>query len=171
MVKHFASFLLAFSFAAACAAQQQPTSGYPDSTQSPTSVDCPDPLQADSIQCANQNAQNPGTTLPLSGNQQLKPEQGLPSDQSRLTRSYSDAESQARQATGQRRAQQLSLPPEPLTEFKSLPPPQPARFFPSMGKSFQECSFNIRATGHGAGPSQITSSDRGTSFAFKSGDR
>lgn len=133
MVKHFAFFLLAFSFAAACAAQQQPTGGYPDNTQSPTSVDCSDPLQADSIQCANQNAQNPGTTLPLPGNQQLNPDQGIPLDQSRITRSYSDAESQARQATAQRRAQQLSLPPEPLTEFQKFTASTTGQVLPIYG--------------------------------------
>lgn len=120
MVKSFSSLFFLIAIAATLSAQQQTPSGLPGSTQSPSGVDCSDPLQAGSVQCTNPNGENPEFRYP--NPQTGSPNPGLGSDQSRggLTRTYSDAESQARQLATQGRTQQIPLRPEPLTEFQKF---------------------------------------------------
>ena len=103
---------------AAAFAQQLPGT-QPGSSQNPGVVDCSDPLQAGSSQCAGQNGRS--LAFPFPNPQANTPNLGLSSEQpGGLPRTYSDAESQARQQAAQGRSQQIPLPPEPLTEFQKF---------------------------------------------------
>lgn len=116
------ALLLSLCWATVLFSQQIPGS-QPDGTQNPGAVDCSDPLQAGSSQCTNLNTNpNPtGQNLGFPNPQSNVPNLGFGADQSRgFTRTYSDAESQARQLAAQGRTQQIPLPPEPLTEFQKF---------------------------------------------------
>lgn len=120
MVKSFILFLVLACCGNPLFAQQIP--GSSDGSQNPGAVDCSDPLQAGSSQCINpttyQSGQNLGFPSP-NAQSGTNPNLGLSSEQSRgVTRTYSDAESQARQQAAQGKTQQIPLPPEPLTEFQ-----------------------------------------------------
>lgn len=116
MIKSFSSLLLSIAFVATTlSAKPQSPGTSPDGAQT---VDCSDPLQAGSSPCTNPNSQNLGFPNPQTS---ANPNLGLsPEQSSGLTRTYSDAESQARQLTAQGRTQQIPLPPEPLTEFQKF---------------------------------------------------
>jgi protein involved in polysaccharide export with SLBB domain len=125
--------LLFFSFlcCGGLIAQQIP-GGQADGTQNPGTVDCSDPLQASSIQCTNPNGRSSaGYSFPSQPN---TPNLGLSSEQpGAATRSYSDAESQARQQTAQGRTQQIPLRPEPLTEFQKFIATTTGQILPIFG--------------------------------------
>jgi len=128
MVKSFSLPLFLIFFATPLFAQQQ----IPGSTQTSGAPDCSDPLQAGSSQCAN--SQNLGTSFPSPQSTTLGVGPNL--DQSRgLTRTYSDAESQARQLAAQGRTQQIPLPPEPLTEFQKFIATTTNQILPIFGAS------------------------------------
>src|SRR5579862_4493906 len=137
MVKSSLLFLALLSSGAVLLAQQNPGS-QPDGAQSP--VDCSDPLQAESSQCANQSPSQNGQNLefPLPTTQPGNPNLGLGPDQSRgLTRTYSDAESQLRRNLNQQRSVQTQppLPPEPLTEFQKFTASTTGQILPIFGAS------------------------------------
>src|SRR5690348_7926620 len=115
-VRMFKSLFLFFALLCcgdAAFAQQLPGT-QPGSTQNPGAVDCSDPLQAGSSQCASPNGRS--LAFPFPNQQANTPNLGLSSEQpGGLPRTYSDAESQARQQAAQGRSQQIPLPPEPLT--------------------------------------------------------
>lgn len=131
MLKRFVFAVLAVSFAAVAAAQQAPTS-YPDSSQSPGSVDCSDPLMAGSTQCSNPNAQTPGLTN-LGGQTRTQVPGSYPDQTRGLSQTYSDAESQARRSAAEGRTQQVPLPPEPLTEFQKFTASTTGQILPIFG--------------------------------------
>jgi protein involved in polysaccharide export with SLBB domain len=88
-----------------------------DSTQSPssTSTDCSDPVMANTSQCQGSSSQGQGqsnsglSTQGRSGNS-IQPANG----------NYNDIEQLSRQGNTRGSAQQLLLPPEPLTEFQNF---------------------------------------------------
>lgn len=99
-------------------AQEASQLGGAEGMQSPSSLDCSDPLMATSTECSGENqpesvvspsaqrltlpsAQYGGGTLPLNGN-------------------YSDIEGLTRQAANAGRIRQRPLPREPLTEFQKF---------------------------------------------------
>lgn len=129
-------FLLALSCCGTLLFARQIPGSQPDGSQNPGAVDCSDPLQAGSSQCTTPNTypngQNVGSPFPNS--QTNNPNLGLSPDQSRgLTRTYSDAESQARQLAAQGRTQQIPLPPEPLTEFQKFIASTTNQILPILG--------------------------------------
>jgi protein involved in polysaccharide export with SLBB domain len=86
-------------------------------SQSPSVLDCADPLMASSLQCSASNQgefnQNQGEFNP---NQALQ----LRNTTSPPNGNYSDIEQLSRQGTGRYPTQQLQFPPEPLTEFQNF---------------------------------------------------
>lgn len=134
MLNRSAFPFLILSCAALAIAQQSP-SGYPDTGQGPVSVDCSDPLLAESAQCANQFGQTPAATVPLNGAQPRTAGQGaLEPSRTGVTPSYSDAESQLRQNLNQQRTQQQPiLPLEPLTEFQKFTAATTGQVLPIFG--------------------------------------
>ncbi|HEY2469959.1 MAG TPA: polysaccharide biosynthesis/export family protein [Terracidiphilus sp.] len=129
MVKSPLLILALLCFGSEVFSQQLPGSQL-DGTQSP--VDCSDPLQAGSSQCPNSSGRNAG--FPVGTPQTNTPNLGLSSDQpGGLTRTYSDAESQARQQMAQGRSQQIPLPPEPLTEFQKFIASTTSQILPIFG--------------------------------------
>ena len=86
-------------------------------TQSPSALDCTDPLMASSSQCTGANQGdltfNPGeqnSGLTSQGRTSSSPPNG----------NYADIEQLARQGEGSRSSQLAVLPPEPLTEFQNF---------------------------------------------------
>lgn len=129
MIKLFGSLLLLISITPTLPAQQLPSSTLPDGSQSPSQVDCSDPLQAASADCT---LQNPETAPSLN---LRTPVSGTSSDQLRgLTQSYSDLESQTRQQTrSTSQIQQPPLRPEPLTEFQKFIATTTGQILPIFG--------------------------------------
>ena len=125
MLKQIVTVALIVSVATLLSAQQPSSTTFPGAGQSPNSVDCSDPLQADSMEC-----QNGGTAGRFSGTQTRTPAQET---QPRINQNYSDAESQARQLATQGRTQQLPLAPEPLTEFQKFTASTTGQILPIFG--------------------------------------
>jgi protein involved in polysaccharide export with SLBB domain len=114
------------------AQQTQSPSGYPDSTQSPTSQDCSDPALANSSGCTSQDQGN--------FNQQLNPQSGSTTPRSfgattqNQNNNYNDiGQQQTRQTNGQNGVQQILLPPEPLTEFQKFVASTSGQVLPIFG--------------------------------------
>jgi protein involved in polysaccharide export with SLBB domain len=111
-------FFLISSLTTALHAQSTNPGGSQSSgTQSPSALDCTDPLMANSSQCSGSNQgefnQNQGEfnpNLPPQGRTTSFPPNG----------NYSDIEQLSRQGTGRYPTQQQQLPPEPLTEFQNF---------------------------------------------------
>src|ERR1700723_2006380 len=121
MKRHFAPLLCTFLgvIVLHASAQTQDNQDFPSSNQQlnqNSTVDCSDPLEAQSPQCA---LQIQGTNPLIPG---ILPSQatglGLPNQQP-LNSSYTDNENLARQ-NGARSRLPVPLPPEPLTEFQKF---------------------------------------------------
>ena len=112
--KQLGFFLLLYPLAIGALAQQQPSSGYPDSMQSSNPQDCADPLQSNSQPCIGQNQTNSLLTRQTGS---------APADSSQTqnpNRNYSDTEQSSRQSSGQNQERPGLLPPQPLTEFQKF---------------------------------------------------
>ena len=112
--KHLGFFLLLYPLAIGALAQQQPSSGYPDNTQSSNTQDCTDPLQSNSQLCIGQNQTNSLLTRQTGS---------APADTSQTqnpNRNYSDTAQSARQSSGRNQEWPGLLPPQPLTEFQKF---------------------------------------------------
>jgi len=101
--------------------QQQFPSGYPDGSQSTTGSDCSDPVTANSPECTNQGNNNQQLNLnPQTGggvSRQFGTQTQNPSN------NYNDVgqpNTRQGQQGGANSAQQVLLPPEPLTEFQKF---------------------------------------------------
>jgi len=122
------------------AQQPQQSSGYPDSTQTTSGTDCSDPMQASSPECTAQNQGNDnqqmnlnsqgGTGVPRSyGSQNQGQNQGT---------NYNDTGTQRSrqgQQYGPNAGQQMTLPPEPLTEFQKFVASTTNQVLPIFGAS------------------------------------
>ena len=109
---------LAFALATALYAQDASQLGSAEGAQSPSSLDCSDPLMATSPECSSQNQQQitlPQATLPPSS-----PSTGYGTQVQNPSSNYTDIEQLARQAAAANLAQQVQLPPQPLTEFQKF---------------------------------------------------
>jgi protein involved in polysaccharide export with SLBB domain len=104
--------------------QQQTPSSYPDSTQQTTSVDCSDPLTADSADCSGQEQQVQQNQQGM--NPQLNPQSGMGipdgygNQGQNPNRNYTDTEQLNRLGSLRNQMQQILLPREPLTEFQKF---------------------------------------------------
>ncbi len=137
-MSRFGCFLLIPVLAAAANAQmpQQSASGYPDSNQTTTNSDCSDPILASSPQCTGQdqgNNQQPMNLNPQTGN-------GAPRMFGAQTQNengnYTDTGTQSSrqgQQYGANSAQQVLLPPEPLTEFQKFIASTTSQVLPIFG--------------------------------------
>lgn len=110
-------FLMSLLTAALHSQSSNPGGSQNSATQSPSALDCADPLMASSQQCSGSNQgefnQNQGEfnpNQPLQGRTSTFPPNG----------NYSDIEQLSRQGTGRYPTQQSQLPPEPLTEFQNF---------------------------------------------------
>ena len=112
--KHLGFFLLLYPLAIGALAQQQPSSGYPDNTQSSNTQDCTDPLQSNSQLCIGQNQTNSLLT------RQTGSEPADSSQTQNPNRNYSDTAQSSRLNSGQNQEWPGLLPPQPLTEFQKF---------------------------------------------------
>jgi protein involved in polysaccharide export with SLBB domain len=118
----------------AAGAQQQSPSGYPDGSQSGSSADCSDPVQASSAACTGQDQGN--FDQQLNGNTQSGT--GVPRTFGAQTQSqnnnYTDTGTQSsRQGQNGTNAQQVTLPQEPLTEFQKFIASTTSQVLPIFG--------------------------------------
>ena len=113
--------------------QDQTPGGVPSgSTQEPYGgVDCTDPMQAGSSQCAAQN-QGREFNLPSTGNQNLSPGT-LPSGQVPGNMLYRDNGNLTSPYSNQNPALRIQLPPEPLTEFQKFVASSTSQILPIFG--------------------------------------
>lgn len=136
MVNRFVVLVSLLWFAAALTAQQQSQSGYPGATDNSNTWDCSDPLIATTAQCAGQSA---GESNPngLSGSQMRPfPFTSIPGlQQVGPGQTYSDFESQTRQAATNRTTARIISPPEPLTEFQKFAASTEGQVLPIFGAS------------------------------------
>ncbi len=118
----FGGFLLISSLGIAATAQQLPLSGYQESGQPSTSVDCTDPMMATTAECAaqaqGQTAVGPQTSPLLGGMGTVGAlgTMGLGATQN-PTGNYSDL---GRLGQANSTPAMIVLPPEPLTEFQKF---------------------------------------------------
>ena len=134
-VRRLGFFLLMPLLVAAANAQQQQSnpSGYPDSSQPSTSSDCSDPMLASSAACTGQDQGNGQNLNPQSG-------AGVPRTFGAQTQNsnnnYTDTGQQnprQGQQYGANSAQQMLLPPEPLTEFQKFIASTTSQVLPIFG--------------------------------------
>jgi protein involved in polysaccharide export with SLBB domain len=136
MLKTFCSLFLLISITCVLPAQQAPSS-ISDGMQAPGQLDCSDPQQATSLDCAGQHPSevtpfNSQTRMPVSGSAN-SPSPGVPEYSDFESRTGSDLESRTRQQFNQRQGQQLRLPPEPLTEFQKFVASTTGQILPIFG--------------------------------------
>jgi protein involved in polysaccharide export with SLBB domain len=125
--------LILMSWPAALCAQLPSQAGYPAGVQSPSSLDCSDPLLATSQECSGQNLQE---TVPLMSPQLRSMQLGESVDLFRSpSNNYSDVEQFSRQAPTRGQAQPVKLPPEPLTEFQKFVLSTTGQILPVYGAS------------------------------------
>lgn len=134
MVKPVALLLvLVTSLVTVARGQQSPQSsdGYPDSTQSTSTVDCSDPISASSEQCSSQGSDQMNLQQTQQGRSDLS---GQYSSQARNPNTnYSDTERLSRQPPYNNQAQELLLPREPLTEFQKFVASTTSQVLPIYG--------------------------------------
>jgi len=132
-IRQMGLLILMSSLATALWAQLPTQSGDSEGVQSPSALDCSDPLLASTSECSGQAQQE---TTPL-----LTPQtrSTLPGEYSAQSGSpngnYSDVERLSRQATARNQAQQALLPPEPLTEFQKFVASTTGQILPIYGAS------------------------------------
>lgn len=122
--------------ASAVSAQQQSQSGYPGTGDNSNTWDCSDPLLAASSQCAGQGAEESNPNF-LTGPQfRTSPLTSISGVQQNPGQTYSDLESQSRQASARSRASgRVASPPEPLTEFQKFVASTTGQVLPIFGAS------------------------------------
>jgi protein involved in polysaccharide export with SLBB domain len=125
--------LMPLVVSAAGAQQQQSPSGYPDGSQSGTSTDCSDPLQASSAACTGQDQRN--FDQQLNGNSQSGA--GVPRSFGAQSQNnnYTDTGTQSSRQGQQNgtNSQLMTLPPEPLTEFQKFIASTTSQVLPIFG--------------------------------------
>jgi protein involved in polysaccharide export with SLBB domain len=103
--------------------QQQSPTNYSEGTQNSSAADCADPLLASSSQCSA-SLQGEQTRTGLQGQYGAQPRPALLGEYGAQTQNsannYSDTEQLTRQPSPRNQAQQVPLPPEPLTEFQKF---------------------------------------------------
>jgi protein involved in polysaccharide export with SLBB domain len=137
MVNRFIVFLFLLSSTSILGAQQQSQSGVQPGADNSNTWDCSDPLLATSSQCAGQNLDE-SNPYPLAGSQirtsPLTSVSGV--QQTAPGQTYSDLESQSRQAsTRNRTLARLASLPEPLTEFQKFVASTTGQILPIFGAS------------------------------------
>ena len=138
MVNRPTLFLIALLAVSAAGAQQQSQGGYSGATDNSNTWDCSDPLLATSPQCAGQGAGAEESGQYSLGGAQLRPSAGLLSGGPQIApgQTYSDQESQSRQASARNRVPgRIPLPPEPLTEFQRFVASTMGQVLPIFGAS------------------------------------
>ena len=123
-VRQLGFFLVMPLLLAAASAQQQPStpSGYPDSSQTSTNPDCSDPVLASSAECTGQD-QNNGQQLNANPQNGVGVPRTFGAQTQNQNNNYTDTgqqNSRPGQQNGANAAQQMLLPPEPLTEFQKF---------------------------------------------------
>ena len=122
MRRQLVGYALTACIAIALSAAAQDTSG--GSQNSSGSIDCSDPLLANSSQCTgagqNQNPFSPAGPNGTSGSRFPSFPAGQPSPQQGLNFNYTDIENPARQNAARASSALTNLPPEPLTEFQKF---------------------------------------------------
>lgn len=115
--------VLLCAWSATPSAQGQSQSTSSDASQTPSDIDCTDPLLANASACTGQAQQSPGLYSGQQNNTQLPTDSGAqstsPNDNS--SQNSSQVDQFGRPSTNQRnQTQQRPLPPEPLTEFQQF---------------------------------------------------
>jgi len=122
-IKQFGLALLMPWLAIAMWGQQQSPTNYSEGTQNSNAADCADPLLASSSQCSG-SLQGEQTRTGLQGQYGAQPRPALLGEYGAQTQNsasnYSDTEQLTRQPSPRNQAQQVLLPPEPLTEFQKF---------------------------------------------------
>ena len=124
-------FLLVVTFSLSLRAQDVTQPGTSAGVQTPSNVDCTDPLMAASALCAGQN-QRP-LSLPQLQQPSYTTGTGYGSPMKGPATNYSDIAGLSQQGTGGNQAQQLQLPPQPLTEFQKFVASTTGRVLPIYG--------------------------------------
>ena len=116
--------ILLSCLAASLYAQVPPQGSNAAGAQSPSALDCTDPLLASTSDCAGQP---PQTRFPLGGENGVK--SGSPNS------NYSDIEQLSRPSQARNQAQQEHLSAEPLTEFQSFAASTTGQILPIFGRT------------------------------------
>ena len=126
--------LMPAMLATARAQDPQQSSGYPDGSQSTSTTDCSDPTMATSPACTGQDQGSSGQQL------NLNPQSGLGTNRTsgqqtqNQNNSYTDTGNQnSRQEQNGANSQQMTLPPEPLTEFQKFVASTTSQVLPIYG--------------------------------------
>lgn len=112
-------------------AQDATQLGSGEGVQSPSSLDCTDPLMATSVECSGQNSQSTGVTQ--SAQQRSAPYAEYGGEALPPNGNYSDLERLTRQGPIYGQSQQPRLPPEPLTEFQKFVASSTGQVLPIYG--------------------------------------
>ncbi|HEY6845610.1 MAG TPA: SLBB domain-containing protein [Terracidiphilus sp.] len=122
--------LLLCAWSTTSLAQGQSQSTILGASQSPSAIDCTDPLLASAAQCTGQAPLNPGfsSTPPISPTPDTGDQTANPTDNSSTVDQF------GRPVTNQRtQTQQRPLPPEPLTEFQQFVASTTGQVLPIFG--------------------------------------
>ena len=122
-------------------AQNSPAGEYPSNVQTNPSVDCSDPLLANSSECqTNSQSENPGVSAQQYGQTGVNPQQNpasVPQPGMNRPQTYSDLGSQNNQQNQNNNTlnNQRPLPPQPLTEFQKFVAGTTGQVLPVFGTS------------------------------------
>ena len=131
MFKQFAVVVLVSSLSVAMYAQLPPQGSNLGGEQSPSSLDCSDPMLSGAPECSGQNQQDSNSMLAPPGRTGLSGEYGTPPRNP--FNNYSDTETLSRRQSGRNQTAQMTLRPEPLTEFQKFVATTTGQILPVYG--------------------------------------